>query len=155
MTKERYLDTAIWLPRPLEEVFAFFSNAENLERLTPPFLKFRIATPVPIEMAEGIFIDYRLRVHGIPMKWRSRIAAWEPPFRFVDEQVKGPYASWHHEHLFAEENGGTLVRDRVTYRVPGWILEPVVNRFFVGPDVKRIFAYRQSVLTELFGESDS
>ena len=153
MAKERFLDTSIWLPRPLAEVFDFFSNAENLERLTPPFLKFRIATPVPIEMAEGIFIDYRLRVHGIPMKWQSRIASWEPPFRFVDEQIKGPYASWHHEHLFAEENGGTRVRDRITYRVPGWILEPLIFRFFVGPDVERIFAYRQTVLAELFGES--
>ena len=145
-----HLERQILVPAPLDVVFEFFSDATNLERLTPDFLKFRIVTPTPIPMGEGIFIDYRLRVHGIPMKWRSRIAIWEPPYRFVDEQVKGPYRSWYHEHLFEAGDGGTWVRDHVRYQVPGWILAPVMHRYMIRPDVERIFDYRTAVLTELF-----
>ena len=150
MVRERKLETSIWLPRPLNDVFSFFSNAENLEQLTPPFLRFRVLTETPIEMREGILIDYRLRVHGFPMHWRSRISAWDPPRRFVDEQVAGPYRSWHHEHLFREKDGGTLVGDRVRYAVPGWVLEPILHRWFVAPDIQQIFDYRHQVLAELF-----
>ena len=136
------------LPAPRDRVFAFFSDARNLETLTPEFLNFRIVTPLPIEMREGCLIDYRLRVHGLPLPWRSEISVWEPPHRFVDEQVRGPYRTWHHEHRFEEEAGETVVRDTVRYAVPGGAL---VNRLFVEPDVRKIFAYRQERLRVLFG----
>ncbi|MFZ5787076.1 MAG: SRPBCC family protein, partial [Acidobacteriota bacterium] len=137
------LTSELVLPRPREEVFPFFADARNLERITPPWLRFRILTPGPIGMREGALIDYRLRIHGVPVRWRTRIAAWEPPFRFVDEQVRGPYRSWVHEHLFDAVDGGTLCRDRVEYAVPGGA---VVARLLVRPDTERIFAYRREVL---------
>lgn len=137
-----------WLPRPLAELFPFFADAANLERITPPWLAFHILTPPPIEMHPGALIDYRLRVRGIPLRWRTRIAVWEPPARFVDEQVRGPYRLWVHEHTFAERDGGTVCRDAVRYAVPGGEL---VHRLLVRPDVERIFAHRQQALRELFG----
>ncbi len=132
-----------WLPLAREEVFDFYSDAFNLERLTPPFLKFRVLTPPPIVMREGVVIDYRLRLRGFPVRWRSRITLWEPPRLFVDEQVRGPYRLWRHRHVFEEVDGGTLAVDSVEYAVPGGAL---VNRFLVEPDLKRIFDYRQSKL---------
>ncbi|MCU0308886.1 MAG: SRPBCC family protein [Chloroflexi bacterium] len=141
------LDSTMWLPRRLDEVFAFFADARNLETLTPPWLHFRILTPTPIEMRVGARIDYRLRIRGLPLRWQSEITAWDPPHRFLDEQRRGPYRLWVHEHTFAERDGGTEVRDRVTYAVPGgWLVE----RLLVGPDVRRIFAYRQETLARLF-----
>ncbi len=134
------------VPVDLDTAFAFFSNAMNLEKITPPWLNFRVLTPAPITLKPGTRIDYRLRVRGIPIAWTSLISTWEPPYRFVDEQVKGPYREWIHEHTFEAVDGGTLVRDRVRYRVPGGAL---VNRLFVEPDVRRIFDYRQSVMREL------
>lgn len=137
------------LPRPVDEVFAFFADARNLERLTPPFLNFEVLTPDPIDMREGALIDYRLRVRGLPLRWQSRISVWEPPHRFVDEQLKGPYKKWHHEHLFSPGSspGSTRCEDIVHYAVP---LSFIVHSLFVGPDVKRIFRYRQEQLKALF-----
>ena len=137
-----------WVPKPLDQVFDFFSDAFNLERLTPPLLRFNVLTPPPIEMRQGLLIDYRLRIRGIPVRWRSEITAWEPPYRFVDEQRRGPYRMWWHEHSFEERDGGTVCRDRVRYAVPGGRL---VQRLFVDPDVKKIFAYRSDQLEEVFG----
>lgn len=141
------LSAEMWLPAPLGEVFNFFAEASNLELLTPSMLRFKILTERPITMKRGILIDYRLRLHGIPMRWQSEISTWEPPHRFVDEQRRGPYRRWYHEHLFREENGGTSVQDRINYRVLGGRL---VNRFFVEPDLKRIFQYRQQKLGKIF-----
>ena len=142
------LDTSHWLPRPPEEVFHFYADAFNLERLTPPWLRFQVNTPPPIAMVAGVEIDYRLRLKGVPLSWRSRITAWEPPFRFVDEQVRGPYRRWVHEHTFTPRDGGTLVRDLVEYdMLGGWL----VDRLMVRRDLSRIFAYRQERLAELFG----
>lgn len=141
------LEAEQWLPRPLAEVFPFFADARNLERLTPPLLRFHVATPSPIEMRAGLLIDYRLRLRGVPMRWRSEIRAWEPPHRFVDFQVRGPYSWWHHEHLFEERDGGTVVRDRVHYRLFGGAL---VERIFVRPDLRRIFSFRQDFLARYF-----
>ena len=142
------LDTSHWLPRPPEEVFHFYADAFNLERLTPPWLRFQVNTPPPIAMVAGVEIDYRLRLKGVPLSWRSRITAWEPPFRFVDEQVRGPYRRWVHEHTFTPRDGGTLVRDLVEYdMLGGWL----VDRLIVRRDLSRIFAYRQQRLAELFG----
>ncbi len=148
---EQHLHSEIWLPLPLSEVFPFFADATNLERMTPEWVSFRILTKGPIRMAEGTLIDYRIGVHGVPMRWRTRIAAWEPPYRFVDEQLKGPYTSWRHEHRFEERDGGTVVIDDVRYASPGG---PLVLRFVVRPDVERIFAHRKAVLQALFGGGD-
>ena len=117
----------------------------NLEALTPAWLRFEILTPRPIGMRAGALIDYRLRVRGWPVRWQTRIAIWEPPARFVDEQLRGPYRLWRHEHTFAEEAGGTRVRDVVHYAVLG---DAVVNALFVRPDLRKIFSYRQEKLTE-------
>lgn len=136
-----------WLPRPLEEVFLFFADAFNLERLTPPFLRFRVLTPPPIEMRQGLHIDYRLSLHGVPLRWQSEIAVWDPPHRFVDVQTRGPYRCWHHEHTFTPRDGGVLVSDHVQYRVWGGA---VINQLFVQPDVMKIFAYRADILSQLF-----
>lgn len=142
------LRTGLLLPRPLPEVFAFFAEAANLEALTPPWLRFEILSPQPLAMAPGTMIDYRLRLHGIPVRWRSEITLWEPPHRFVDEQRKGPYRSWHHEHTFAAEGSGTRVADRVRYAVPGGAL---VHRLFVRSQVRGIFTYRHEALRRIFG----
>jgi ligand-binding SRPBCC domain-containing protein len=147
----RTLATELFLPRPVEEVFAFFSDAHNLDVLTPPWLHFNIRTPQPIPMAAGTRIDYTIRWRWIPLSWQTEIAVWEPPFRFVDQQIKGPYRRWHYEHTFEARDGGTLMRDRVEYAVPGWIFEPLVARWIVAPDVERIFGFRREKMRELFG----
>ena len=142
------LDTTHWLPRPPAEVFDFYADAFNLERLTPPWLRFHVVTPAPINMRAGVEIEYRLRLKGIPLSWRSRITGWEPPHRFVDEQLKGPYRHWVHEHTFTPYDGGVLVRDLVRYdMLGGWL----TNHLLVRRDLRRIFAYRQQRLAELFG----
>ena len=140
------LQTEVWLPRPQSEVFAFFAEARNLEAITPPWLKFEVLTPAPIEMRPGALIDYRIRVHGFPIRWRTEITEWQPPHRFVDVQLRGPYTLWHHTHTFEARDGGTLCRDHVRYRPRGGVL---VHRLFVRRDVERIFQYRQQRLQEL------
>lgn len=132
---------------PREELFAFFADAGNLEMLTPPWLHFDIQTPLPIQMQQGALIDYSLRVHGIPIKWKTEIAVWEPPFRFVDQQLRGPYKLWRHEHIFEEIPEGTLMTDRVEYQVP---FGKLIHSLIVRRDLEKIFQYRQSVLTETF-----
>lgn len=135
------------LPRPRAEVFPFFADAGNLERITPSWLSFSIVTPQPIVMTPGALIEYRLKIRGIPVRWTTKITVWEPPFRFVDEQLKGPYRKWRHEHIFEEHPQGTRAIDLVDYVAPGgWLIE----KFFVRPDVERIFACRQRVLAEVF-----
>lgn len=136
-----------YLPYPRDQVFEFFSDASNLQSLTPSWLHFSVVTPPPIRIAAGTLIDYRLRVHGVPLRWQSRISVWERPFRFVDEQTRGPYRRWLHEHVFELADGGTLCRDNVEYEVYGGSL---VNSLFVRPDLFKIFAFRQSKLCELF-----
>jgi ligand-binding SRPBCC domain-containing protein len=137
----------IWLPRLIGEVFVCFADPANLDSITPPWLSFRMVTLKPIEMRVGTLLDYTLRVRGFPVRWRSRITAWEPPHRFVDEQIRGPYRLWIHEHNFEARNGGTLVRDNVRYAVPfDWL----VHRLVVRPDVERIFAYRTESLRRRF-----
>lgn len=146
------LDAELFLPRPLEEVFAFFSDAANLEVITPEFLSFKILTPQPVALNAGALIDYRIGLHGIPMTWKTRITVWEPPLRFVDEQLSGPYRKWVHTHTFTAEEGGTRCRDHVEYAVPGGPgIERLIERWVVRRDVQKIFAYRQQKLKELFG----
>jgi len=141
------LDSSVRLDAPRREVFAFFADPANLQVLTPGWLEFRLDS-APAGMGPGISIDYRLKVRGIPLRWRSRISAWDPPRRFVDEQERGPYRLWIHEHDFEEEGGGTVCRDRVTYAVPGGRL---VERLVVRPDLERIFRHRRERLVERFG----
>jgi ligand-binding SRPBCC domain-containing protein len=137
----------VWLPRPPQEVFPFFADARNLETLTPPWLNFKILTPAPIAMQEGTLIDYRLRVRGFPVHWRTRINLWDPPNHFVDEQLRGPYRQWIHEHTFESKDGGTLARDHVQYAVP---FDFLVYRWLVRPDIEKIFQYRAAELARHF-----
>ena len=142
-----HLTTTAWLPASREAVFAFFADARNLERLTPPWLHFRILTPGTIAMRTGTRIDYRIWLHGIPLRWQSLISGWNPPRQFVDEQVSGPYRHWVHTHTFEEENGGTRVNDSVEFEViAGWLTGRLVMR-----DLRMIFAYRQEMLGGIFG----
>jgi len=136
-----------WFPKPVDQIFPFFSSAGNLEKITPGWLRFEVMR-APEVLTAGARIDYKLRIHGIPIRWQSEITAWEPPFRFVDEQRRGPYSFWVHEHRFEPSGEGTLVRDVVRYGVPGGRL---VQRLLVGPDLERIFAYRQSQLSVILG----
>ncbi len=136
------------LPLSPAELFPFFADAANLDALTPSWLHFHIVSPRPIIMREGTLIDYRLCVHGLPLRWRTRINLWDPPHRFVDEQIRGPYRQWLHEHTFEPSNGGTLIRDHVRYAVP---LDFLLHRLFVRPDVEKIFAFRAQALQKRFG----
>jgi ligand-binding SRPBCC domain-containing protein len=145
--KKSVFQSEIWLPRPVSEVFPFFGNAQNLEMITPPWLDFRILSKVPIEMQAGTLIDYRIRLHGVPLFWQTRIELWDPPQRFIDRQLRGPYRAWIHEHVFKPRNDGTCCVDRVEYAVPGGAL---IDHLFVRPDVERIFEFRRKRLLELF-----
>ena len=145
------LDTWLWLPLPRGDVFDFFADATNLERITPSFLAFRVLTPPPVEMRRGTLIDYRIGLRGLPMTWRSEITTWEPPVRFADVQVRGPYRAWEHTHTFEEHDGGTRVVDTVRYALPGpAIAAAALNRFVVAPDLERIFTYRHEALQDAF-----
>lgn len=133
-----------------ESIFDFFADAANLEAITPPWLNFRILTPLPIVMDSGTLIDYQLRLHWIPIRWRTEIAEWEPPHQFVDQQLQGPYRLWRHTHTFEPTPDGTLMTDTVEYSVPGGRL---INRWFVEPDLNKIFAYRQQSLAKRLAPS--
>lgn len=145
------LETDQWVPAPLAETFAFFSDAENLERITPPMLRFRILTPRPIAMRAGTLIDYALRMDGLPMRWRSSIDEWEPGRCFVDRQVFGPYAKWIHRHTFAAEDGGTRVRDRVDYALPLDPLTRPLHAWVVRPRLAKIFGHRFEAIAGFLG----
>jgi ligand-binding SRPBCC domain-containing protein len=144
------LQRELWVPRPLPDVFDFFAKAENLERITPPWMQFRIVTPPPIEVRQGTTIAYALRVRGIPLKWISKIDKWDPPHEFVDIQVKGPYKFWHHTHRFSERAGGTSIEDTVRYGLPFGALGRSVNWLQVAGDLAKIFDYRAQQVQELF-----
>jgi len=146
--KEFTFQSETRVPRPRSEVFPFFAEARNLQTLTPPWLKFEVLTPAPIILRPGTLIDYRITVHGFPLHWRTEIAEWNPPHRFVDVQLSGPYTLWHHTHTFEELDGCTLCLDRVRYRPRGGAL---VHWLFVRRDVERIFRYRQQRLEDIFG----
>ena len=142
--------TRIELPRARERVFPFFADAHNLELITPPELRFRIVGAAPSAIRPGTMIRYRLRLLGVPFQWLTRIAVWDPPREFVDEQVSGPYRKWVHQHLFVETSFGTRMHDAVTYELPlfpiGEIAAPVVRL-----QIRRIFAFRARVLEKTFG----
>jgi ligand-binding SRPBCC domain-containing protein len=143
----RILTRDLWLPLTPEEIFPFFANAANLEAITPPTLSFKVITPLPIAMQEGTLIDYKLRIHGFPVRWRTRIAAWQPPHRFVDEQLRGPYRQWIHEHTFEARDGGTLCREIVQYAAP---FDLITHQLFVRREVEATFAFRAEALKSHF-----
>jgi ligand-binding SRPBCC domain-containing protein len=146
-TKTFWLRKQIWLPQPRVKVFEFFANPQNLDRLTPAWLKFALVTAAPCVAKPGTLLDYRLRLRGIAIRWQSEITAWDPPNRFIDRQTKGPYSLWVHEHLFEDYQGGSLIKDNVEYAVMGG---RIVQKFLVAPDLERIFRYRHQVLEKLF-----
>jgi ligand-binding SRPBCC domain-containing protein len=140
-----------YVPRPLPEVFEFFSKAENLQKLTPAWLHFKIVSVDPAPVRKGTLIRYSLRWRIFPIHWTTEILEWEPPSRFVDVQRKGPYKLWHHEHRFVAEGSGTRIFDDVQYALPFGPLGSIAHRLKVKKDVETIFAYRTDVIRRLFG----
>lgn len=143
------LQSAQWIPKPIDEVFAFFSDAENLERITPPWLSFRIVSPRPIDMAAGAQIVYRLKWRGISMRWVTQIAEWQPPYRFVDVQLSGPYQLWRHTHTFEPDGNGTRINDEVRYRLPFGPIGQIVHALSVRRNVRAIFEYRSRAIQQI------
>lgn len=141
------LRTSVVLEHSREDLFAFFSDAFKLEEITPPWLRFRILTPAPIRIRQGALLDYSIQLHRIPIRWRTEISSWDPPYSFTDRQIRGPYRLWEHLHTFETVAEGTLATDEVRYRVPGG---RVVNWLLVQRDLERIFQFRHQRMLELF-----
>lgn len=155
MTPLHQLSRTQLIQRPLPEVFAFFSDAANLNALTPPFLNFRVLTPLPIEMCRGTRLDYQLSLFGVPLRWRTRITDWKPLERFVDEQESGPYALWRHTHEFEALGSSTLVHDVVDYSEPLGPLGALAHVLFVRRTLDRIFDFRRDAMERLLGGTHS
>ncbi len=145
LQRQQYLD------QPIDKVFAFFARARNLELITPPWLGFEVRTPEPVAMGVGALLDYRLRLHGVPLGWTSQIEVWEPGLQFVDRQLRGPYALWHHRHRFKRSGSGTLASDEVHYALPFAAIGELAHPLFVRRDLERIFDYRQDAAARLIG----
>jgi ligand-binding SRPBCC domain-containing protein len=146
---DHVFESRVWLARPRPEVFAFFAEPASLERLTPPAFRLRLLNRT-VTMTTGAVLDFRLRWLGIvPLRWRAFVREWDPPFRFVDVQVRGPYARWEHRHRFLEEGGGTWVEDRVTYRLPLGLLGRAAHALVVERQLRELWAYRHQQLAEL------
>lgn len=145
----RLLERSQRVEVPVEQAFDFYGDAANLEPLTPPWLRFEVTTRGPVTLRAGTLLDYRLRLHGVPVRWQTRIETWEPPLRFVDTQARGPYALWEHTHLFEPDGDrATVIRDRVRYEIPYGPLGALADRLFVRRDLKRIFDYRAQAVSE-------
>jgi ligand-binding SRPBCC domain-containing protein len=152
MARIHLLERTQRIDRPIAEVFPFYADAGNLERITPPWLGFEMITPTPIAMGPGALIEYKLHLHGIPISWRTRIEAWDPPRRFVDAQLRGPYVLWHHTHTFGDDGaGGTILGDRVRYALPFGPFGEIAHALFVRRDLERIFNFRRDAVAEAFG----
>ena len=138
---------------PIEDVFNFFSQPENLSLITPPRLRFDILTPTPLEMKEGQLIDYSLKIlYLIKLHWRTLITDYQKPYKFIDQQIKGPYTLWHHTHIFEEKDGGTLIKDNLKYVIPfGWIGR-AIHFIYIKHDINGIFQYRHKILNDIFSE---
>lgn len=147
--KEYVIERNVWVARPVSTVFPFFAAAENLERITPPELGFRIRSPLPIDMRRGALIDYTIKLYGIPMNWQTGITEWDPPYSFEDTQLSGPYAKWVHTHSFVSDRRGTSIQDRVVYALPfgpiGRLAHPFVRR-----QLRRVFEFREAFLAQHF-----
>ena len=134
---------------PVEQAFDFYVDALNLEPMTPPWLHFEVTTPGELRLRQGTLLDYKLRLHGVPVRWQTRIETWEPPLRFVDTQRKGPYSLWEHTHLFEKDGEtATIIHDRVRYAIPLGPLGALAHLLFVRRDLRRIFDYRREAASE-------
>lgn len=153
--KDYIFEAEMWLPYPVDTVFSFFQEAKNLEAITPDFLQFRILNVSTENIEQDTLIDYRLKLYGIPFKWRTKITDWQPPHQFTDSQLKGPYQKWVHTHRFQEKDGGALMTDRVIYRISGGVFAPFVNKFFVRNNVENIFTYREAKIREIFPDLET
>ena len=142
----------VTIPAPVGDVFSFFSAAENLNLITPPWLYFKILTPLPVIMKKNALIDYSIKFLGFRMTWRTEIKVWQPPDRYVDRQIKGPYRVWEHTHLFEEKGGDTQMEDVIRYAVPGFVLSPLIHFLFVRPQLDKIFTFREKSILEYFGK---
>ena len=147
---DHVLNARVWVGRPRPDVFAFFADPANLAYLTPPAFGLRLLT-VARTMATGAVLDYRLRWFGVPLRWRAYVREYDPPFRFLDVQLQGPYARWEHRHRFLEESGGTIVEDRVVYRLPLGAVGRALHAGVVGRQLRAAWAYRTRRLAELLG----
>lgn len=136
---------------PLDQVFPFFATPENLERITPPQLNMGMLTPSPIEMRQGALFDYVIKTRGVPMRWTTYITVYDPPHKFVDVQLKGPYSYWHHTHTFEATEKGTLLKDEVRYMLPLGPLGAIAHALFIRRDLEKIFAFRKKFIEEMFG----
>ncbi|MEO7357969.1 MAG: SRPBCC family protein [Ignavibacteria bacterium] len=143
-------EKVIVIDKSLNEVFGFFSKAENLNRITPPALGFNIKTPLPIKMKAGTIIEYTIRLNGLKILWRSEITKWDPPYSFEDTQIKGPYKIWVHEHKFENIDGKTKMTDTIKYLSPGGIFEFIPHNLFVKRKVESIFEFREKILKDIF-----
>lgn len=148
--KPHIFEKTVVIERSRDEIFDFFKQAENLQKLTPHWLDFKILTPLPIKMEEGARIDYQLKLMGIPITWRTVTSEWEPPHKFVDVQLSGPYRVWRHTHSFEETPEGTLMRDRVEYLPKGGPLAPLISQLFVRKRIEEIFRYRNREIMRVF-----
>ena len=144
-------EARVWVARPREAVFAFFADPANLPSITPPWLGLRLVDPVST-MEPGAVLDYRLSWLGVPLRWRAFIREYDPPFRFIDVQVRGPYSRWEHRHMFIEENGGTWIDDRVLYRLPFGPLGRWAHALVLQRQLEAVWRYRDRVIAERFGE---
>ena len=148
------LERSQFVPRPIDEVFAFFSDAGNLERITPTWLSFRIREPRPAEIRAGTLLHYLIRWHGIPLSWTTNILVWSPPRLFVDVQLRGPYRVWHHTHRFEAVQGGTRITDLVRYRLPLGPLGTMIHQWRVRREVEASFDHRRDRIAEIFPGTD-
>ena len=148
------IETSQYIKRSLAEVFDYFSRPENLAEITPSELNFRILTPQPLEMKQGTIIDYTIKLFKIPIHWRTLITVFEPPYRFVDEQIKGPYKLWHHTHIFKEITGGVEIHDSVSYSIPFGLLGRLLHAVWIRRDLERIFEHRKNVIDQIFSRNN-
>jgi len=139
-----------WVPKSLDETFSFFNTPRNLSKIMPPFMNFTLITPEPIVMKEGAIFDYHIKVFSIPMRWQSYILHYDPPYQFIDIQLKGPHDYWHHQHSFSEKNGGTLIKDRVHYRMPLGLLGTCLDKVIGNKMNQRLFKHRDIIIKDYF-----
>lgn len=144
------INTKQIIKRPLDDVFEFFSRPENLEKITPKNLAFKILTPKPLVMKQGAVIDYTIKLFKMPIHWRTLITSYEPNHMFVDEQMKGPYSLWHHTHIFKETDEGVEILDNVVYAIPFGIIGRILHYLWIKRDLKNIFEYRKTIINQVF-----
>ena len=150
MKLEEHFSTQCWIPAKRKDVFTFFCNPKNLERMTPPWLHFKMTNQTTSEVGKDTEFTYKLKIHGVPIRWTSRIESWQPESEFSDIQLSGPYSKWFHMHRFKDQDGGTLMLDDVTYQPPGGWLGKILAGPFIRRDIKTIFEFRERTIKQVF-----